>query len=109
MTFSACPITTVDAPVEQVWCLLADPSQYALWWDAQTVSITPAGPAQAGQYIVAQTTALGKRWSVHLTVRGVEPDKRQLDLLTQLPLGITVYNHIRCNALDAHQTRVSFG
>ncbi len=109
MTFNTCPIAIVLAPVEQVWRLLANPSQYALWWDAQTVSITPAGPAQAGQRIVAQTTALGKRWGVHLTVRAVEPEKRQLDLLTQLPLGITVYNHITCTGLNAHQTRVSFG
>ncbi len=109
MTFSTCPIAIIHAPVEQVWRLLATPSQYALWWDAQTVSITPTGPVQAGQHIVAQTTTLGKRWDVQLIVRAVEPEKRQLDLLTQLPLGITVYNHITCTALDVHQTRVSFG
>jgi hypothetical protein len=108
MSFSACPIATVNAPVERVWSLLADPSRYDLWWQAQTVSVVPPGPAQAGQHIVART-ALGRRWDIHLTVRGVAPDRRQLDLVTQLPLGITVHNHITCTPLDDHHTRVGFG
>ena len=108
MSFSTCPIATVDAPVERVWSLLADPSRYDLWWEAQTVSVVPPGPVQAGQHIVAKT-ALGRHWGIHLTVRAVEPDERQLDLLTQLPLGITVHNHITCTPLDDHHTRVGFG
>jgi Polyketide cyclase / dehydrase and lipid transport len=51
MSLNACPIATVDAPVEQVWRLLADPARYALRWDAQTRSITPEGPAQPSQQI----------------------------------------------------------
>jgi hypothetical protein len=107
MSFSTCPMATVNAPVERVWGLLADPSRYDQWWDAQTVSVIPPGPAQAGQHIVAQAAAFGKQF--HVTVRAVEPKKRQLDLLTQLPLGITVHNHITCTPLDDHHTRVSFG
>src|SRR6185436_5528781 len=49
LTLSTCPIAIVAAPVEQVWGLLADPRRYALWWDAQTCSIIPDGPAQQGQ------------------------------------------------------------
>ncbi len=109
MSFSTCPIAIVDAPIEQVWRLLADPSQYALWWDAKTVSIIPEGSAQAGQQIFATTSALGKQWVVHLTVEAVSAKDRQLDLLTQLPLGITVHNHITCTLLDNQRTYVSFG
>ena len=109
MSFSTCPIATINAPIEQVWRLLADPSRYALWWDAKTVSIVPEGPAQAGQQIFATTSALGKQWDVRLTVEAVSAKKRQLDLLTQLPLGITVHNHITCIPLDNQRTYVSFG
>jgi len=109
MSFSTCPITTVDAPVEQVWRLLADPARYALWWDAQTRSIVPAGPAQPGQQISAQTIGLGKRWDVNITIQAVTPDRHQLDLVTRLPFGITVLNHIICAPLDGQHTRVSFG
>ncbi len=109
MSFSTCPIATVDAPVGRVWRLLANPSCYALWWDAQTHSIIPEGPAQPGQQIFAQTVVLGKRWDVHITVRAVAPEKQQLDLFTRLPWGITVHNHITCTPLDGQHTRVSFG
>jgi uncharacterized protein YndB with AHSA1/START domain len=109
MSFSTCPIATVDAPVEHVWRLLVDPARYALWWDAETRSISPTGPAQAGQQIFAQTIALGERWDVHITVQSVTPEKHQLELVTRLPWGITVLNHITCMPLDQHQTRVSFG
>jgi hypothetical protein len=109
MSFSTCPIATVDAPVGRVWLLLGDPRNYDLWWDAHTHSIIPEGPAQPGQQIFAQTVALGKRWEIHSTVRAVTPEKQQLDLLTRLPWGITVYNHITCTPLDGEHTRVSFG
>lgn len=49
MSFNTCPIATVEAPIEQVWRLLADPAQYAEWWDAKTRSIIPAGSAHTGQ------------------------------------------------------------
>jgi ligand-binding SRPBCC domain-containing protein len=109
MSLSTCPIATVNAPVEQVWRLLADASCYALWWDARTVSIIPEGPVHAGQQIFACTAALGKQWPVHVTVQAVASERRELDLLTQLPFGITVHNHIVCTPLDSQHTRVSFG
>jgi hypothetical protein len=84
MSISTCPIATVEAPVERVWQLLADPCNYGLWWDAETCSIEPAGPAKSGQRISARTRA-------------------------QLPFGITVHNHIVCGALDNEHCRVSFG
>ncbi len=109
MSFSTCPIDTVDAPVERVWRLLADPSAYALWWDARTRSILPSGPAQPGQLILADTIPPVRGWQIHITVQNVNPEKHVLDLLTKLPLGITVANHITCTPLDEQHTRLSFG
>ena len=109
MSISSCPIATVDASVEQVWQLLADPRNYGLWWDAETRSIEPAGPAKPGQRISARTRALGKHWEVQITVASIDTDKRALDLTTQLPFGITVHNHIACRTLDEQHCRVSFG
>jgi ligand-binding SRPBCC domain-containing protein len=109
MSMSTCPIATVDAPIEQVWQLLADPSNYGLWWDAKTSSIEPAGPATSGQRISARTRVFGRDWDVQVTVVSVDLRKRALDLTTQLPFGITVHNHIVCRALDNTHCRVSFG
>ena len=109
MSFNTCPIATIQAPANQVWALLSDPASYALWWDAQTRSIMPEGPAQAGQKIDAQTRGLGRQWKVHIVVDSVDADKHQIALTTMLPMGITVYNHITCAALDDVTCRVTFG
>lgn len=109
MAVSVCPIAIVNAPVETVWRLLDDPSVYALWWDAQTLSIEPQGPARVGQKIHAQSKALGKPWDVNLDVNQVDAEKRQLDLTTRLPFGITVFNHISVVPIDEHSSRISFG
>ena len=109
MSISTCPMATIDAPVERVWRLLVEPVRYDEWWDAQTVSIIPRGPAQPGQQIVARTVGLGARWNVHITVQAVMPEKQQITLRTRLPLGVTVQNHITCVSIDDDHTRVSFG
>ncbi len=109
MTVSLCPIAVVHAPAERVWSLLADPANYALWWDAQTRAIVPEGPARPGQEVYAQTAALGRQWDVKVLVRQVDEHKRQIDLTTMLPFGITVRNHITRIPLDAGRCRVSFG
>jgi uncharacterized protein YndB with AHSA1/START domain len=109
MTFSTCPIALIEAPIDQVWQLLADPAQYAEWWDAETRSIVPAGPAHVGQEIFAEAVALGRPWDVHITILDVTPEKHQLELVTRLPFGITVLNHISCTPLDGQTTRVGFG
>ena len=106
---NVCPITTVNAPVERVWAFLSEPANYALWWDAQTRLILPEGHAQAGQKIHAQSKALGRLWDVSILVNGVDDSKRQIELTTVLPFGITVHNHISCTPIDHTNSRVIFG
>ena len=109
MSVSVCPIAMIDAPLERVWRFLSEPENYALWWDAQTRSISPAGHAIPGQKIRAQSSALGKQWEVNILVEGLDETRHQLHLKTMLPLGITVFNHITCTPVSNAATRVSFG
>lgn len=119
MSISVCPFATIHAPIERIWSLLSEPANYALWWDAQTHwsffsgpthdARVPEGPASPGQKIYAQTTALGKRWTVTVTVEDIDEANRQIHLTTMLPGGITAHNHITCVPLDATHCRVSFG
>ncbi len=64
MSLTVCPIAQIQAPVEQAWALLADPALYSAWFDAETVTIEPAGQAQPGQVIRAADHTFGKRWEV---------------------------------------------
>ena len=109
MSFSTCPIATVGAPVERVWSLLANPASYARWWDAETRTITPEGPARPRQQITARTRGLGRWWDVRIEVGAVDAAKHQIELTTKLPLGITVRNHINCMPLGGEACRVTFG
>ena len=109
MPVHTCPLSIVKAPIEQVWRLLAEPANYALWWDAQTRAIVPFGPAQPGQQIYAQSKAFGRWWDVHIVVQLVDEVNHQIQLITKLPLGITVHNHLVCTPLDSATCRVAFG
>ncbi len=106
---NVCPAAIVQAPVERVWALLADPAGYDRWWDAHTERIDPPGPAQAGQTLHGWSRALGQRWPVTATIELVDPERHQIRFRTALPLGIEGLNQITCAPLDARSCRVQFG
>lgn len=105
MSVSTCPIATINAPIEKVWELLAEPANYDLWWDAHTRSIVPEGRAQPGQKIFAKAGGL----NIFVTVNGVDEFKRQIHFTSKFPFGITGFNHLTCTALPNSTTQVSFG
>ncbi len=59
MSLRVYPIASVHAPIQRVWSFLSQPNNYAQWWDAKTIGIEPAGPAQPSQRIHARSVALG--------------------------------------------------
>ena len=109
MSFTTCPVATINVPVEQVWSLLDTPGNFDRWWDAETCEIVPEGPAQPGQRIVAKTSGLGRQWRVAVVVEGIDEARREIDLTTSLPLGITLHNHFTCSPVGETQSLVSFG
>ena len=109
MVLSTCPIATVAASAEHVWSLLSDPVRYSEWWDLRTERVDPPGPIAPSQTIHGTSRALGRAWPVTTTIVGVDAASYALDLRTELPLGIAVRNHIRCQPLDATACRLSFG
>lgn len=109
MSLNVCPIATVVSSAERVWSLLGDPAAYGEWWDATTDSVVPPGPARLGQQIDAHARALGRSWPIRIRVVGVNPIRRELDLTTSLPLGITILNHIAVTPVEGGRSRLSFG
>lgn len=102
---STCPIAIVNAPIERVWELVAEPANYDLWWEARTRSIVPAGRARAGQRVHAKAGG----FDIFLTVDAVDESKHKIDVTTKFPFGITSSNHFACAALPNGTTQVSFG
>jgi hypothetical protein len=109
MSFSVCPATNVAAPVETLWELLSDLTQFDTWWDAHTERIVPEGKASLGQMLYATTSAFGRTWSLTLRVDAVRPEKHQIQFHISLPLGLINDNTISCAALDSTSSRMQFG
>jgi len=109
VSLRVCPIAPVYAPIDQVWSFLAKPANFALWWDGKTRSIEPAGEAQPGQRIHAQSTVFGIPWNVDLLVERVDEPAHTLDVMTSLPFGIIIFTHIACRQLDPTSCQLSFG
>jgi len=106
---NVCPGAVVNASADRVWSVLSDPTRYDAWWDAQTDSVDPAGPAQPGQTILGSSRALGRRWRIITSVEAVETAARRLHLRTTLPMGLVIVNTISCSPAGPDRTRVQFG
>src|SRR5579884_3102400 len=95
MSMRTCPMAVIDAPIERVWALLAEPANYDLWWNAHTRFIIPEGRAQVGQRVHAKAGG----FNILLTVDAVNESKHEIDFTTKFPFGITGFNHLSCTAL----------
>jgi hypothetical protein len=109
MVVSVCPAANVAAPVEDVWELLTQPSNYDRWWDAQLVRSVPEGLAAPGQINYATTKAFGKQWDVTLVVKSIQPARHQIQIDASLPFGVIDHATITCTAVNSVSCRVQFG
>jgi Polyketide cyclase / dehydrase and lipid transport len=109
MVVSVCPAANVAAPVEEVWELLEQPSNYDRWWDAHFVRSVPEGPAIPGQISYATTEALGRLWDVTFVVKDILPDRHRIQLDATLPFGVIDHATIMCTPVDAVSCRLQFG
>jgi hypothetical protein len=103
--FSACPVATIDAPIEVVWNLLTN---FAGWGDFYDVRVLdPPGPACVGQQMRGES---GPRW-LHLGVSfeftRIEAH-RKLELDIKLPFRITVHEDMDCVPLEGGRCRVNY-
>ncbi len=108
MGVTTCPTDVVNAPVERVWALLADPLRYAEWTDLREIRAEPPGAAQPGQIIRGVTQEAGLTFEVTLTVLTVDADRPQIEYRSNLPLGVVGHNRIVGVPLDPIRCRVSF-
>jgi len=109
MVVSVCPVANVAAPVEVVWELLAQASNYDRWWDAHLVRSVPEGPATPGQINYATTKELGKQWDVTFVVKSIQPARHMIQLDVTLPFGIIDHATFTCIPVDVVSCRVQFG
>jgi hypothetical protein len=109
MAVNVCPADRVQAPVEVVWELLAQPAGYGGFLDLTVERVEPAGRAAPGQMFAGWTRALCRRWQVEGEVLEADAERHLIRFRMSLPLGIVGDNHISCVRIDAESCMLRFG
>ena len=94
MIVNVCPAATSKAPPDRFWEILIDPKAYELWADARLLSSEPPGPVRAGTVLRMMAPGFGREWPVRLEVPGLDSNRRWIDIVVHLPLGIVNQEHL---------------
>ena len=108
MIVNVCPAAVTKAPPDRIWSVLTDPERVHEWNDASYVSADPTGPMTAGQVINLAAPGFGRNWPVRFDVRDADPQKRWLDVLVHLPLGVVNHERITLTETKEGGTLVRF-
>ena len=107
-TYEACPTELVNAPVDVVWRLLTDPSNWGDFYDVRVHSVDPGGAAMVGQRISGES---GPRW-LHLKVSfrftKIDPTSHKIEFDGTLPFSISVHENMDCVPVDDMRCRVNY-
>jgi hypothetical protein len=106
--YASRPIEVVNAPIEVVWNLLTNPAGWGGFFDLRVLGVDPAGQAQVGQRVRAET---GSRW-LHLKFgfkfTEIDAWRHRLGLDVELPFGIRVREEIDCALVSVGSCRVNY-
>lgn len=94
MIVNVCPAAVTPAPADRIWSVLTVPERFGEWTAATYVSAEPTGPVTKGQTIHLTASYAGRHWPIDVEVRGVDPQRRWIDLLVRLPFGIENHEHL---------------
>ena len=108
MVVNVCPAAATTAPADAVWGILTAPTRFGEWADADFVSSDPPGAISPGQSVQLSARGLGRRWPVTIDVQNIDPQRRWLDLLVHLPLGVKNHNHITLSPKPEGGTLIRF-
>jgi hypothetical protein len=105
---NVCPAAVTPASPDLVWKVLTTPERFGEWQDAVFVSADPPGPVKPGQTIRLTARGFGRRWPVAIDVVDMDPQRRWIDLLARLPVGIENHEHVTLTETKEGGTLVRF-
>lgn len=108
MVVNVCPAAVTTASPDRVWHVLTELERFGEWNDASYVSSDPPGPVQPGQTVHLTAPGFGRNWPVTIDVRDIDPQRRWIDLLVHLPLGLENHEHVTLTETKEGGTLVRF-
>ena len=108
MPITTRPAAMIEAPADEVWARLSEPTAFGAWLDARIERVSPPGPVSEGQVIEGSSPGPAWRWPVRIEVLGVQADRHRLRLRTTLPLGVEATHQIVVLTFGERATRVQF-
>src|ERR1700730_16062102 len=101
MSYASCPTAVVNAPVEIVGALLADPAGGGHVFDVRIDDLDPPGPAVAGQKIMRETGPRLFHLKLAFQVIQIDAERHRLVMDIELPFGIAVREELTCTCHSA--------
>ena len=108
MIVNVCPGAVTSASPDRLWQVITDNERLGEWSDAVFVSANPPGRATTGQVVQLQTRGLGRTWPVTIEIGAIDPDRRWIDMLVRLPLGLENHEHITLTPTPEGGTLIRF-
>lgn len=108
MTYTSCPTTIVNAPIEIVWILLTEPAAWGTFFDVRITDVQPTGSAVVGQRFYGESGPQFLHLRLKFQYTEVNAEGHKLGLNVQLPFGITVREDLSCIPVNSAQSRVSY-
>lgn len=108
MSYASCPTAVVNAPVEIVWALLADPAGWGHVFDVRIDDLDPPGPAVVGQKIMGETGPRLFHLKLAFQVIQIDAERHRLVMDLELPFGIAVREELTCTPLNADDCGVDY-
>jgi uncharacterized protein YndB with AHSA1/START domain len=105
---NVCPAAVTPAAPDRVWKVLTTPERFGDWQDATFVSSNPPGPVKPGQTIRLAARGFGRQWPVSIEVTDMDPQRRWIDLLVHLPVGVENHEHVTLTETKDGGTLVRF-
>lgn len=88
--------------------MLSAPERFGEWTDATYLSSDPVGPSRPGQTIHLTAPLFGRSLPIDIEVRGVDPQRRWIDLVVRLPFGVENHEHLTLTETAEGGTLVRF-
>jgi hypothetical protein len=106
--YASCPTEVVNSPIEVVWNLLTNPAGWGGFFDLRVLGVEPAGQAQVGQRVRAETGPRSLHLKVGFKFTEIDAERHRLGFDVELPFGIKVREEMDCALVSAGSCRVNY-